>query len=144
MIPRRLMNRAFAARGRPDVILWEVLPIHDGERLKIRLASAASPRRQGVWLRTDRGILVGDELCPSLYLWHDTAPPEVVLECRTDDGSLSFYNVWESERGVGSQSFSSGMLVERDVSGLCYFCNDIGLETDFRRLVFHVERCDPA
>ena len=108
----RIYNKAFAERGREDVVMWD------------------------------------DQFAPSMDLWVDTAPPEVVAHCMTADGNLSVYNIWDSGRGRGreSQAHSSGMLVEDLPDGRRYRCNDIGFDTNFDKLVFRImfERgCDP-
>ena len=94
-----------------------------------------------MWLRTDRGLLVNDQFGPSVELWVDTAPPEVVAHCMTGDGNLSVYNIWDSGRGRGreSQGHSSGMLVEDLPDGRRYRCNDIGFDTNFDKLVFRIQ-----
>lgn len=140
MRTERLMSKAFAERGRPHVILWESLAVRDGEKLRIRFESANSRNRQGLWLATDRGIVVAGRTCPSVYLWRDTAPDPVDIVCNTTNGGLSFYNVWEGAHGVRSQAWSSGMLAEPDGALLRYRCNDVGFETCFDRLVFTIQR----
>lgn len=138
----RIYNGAFEQRGRKDVVMWDILSVHNGEKIKVVFESASSPWRQGVWLQTDRGLIVNRTHCKSVELWIDTAPQEVILECLTDDGFLSVYNIWDSGRGYGaeSQKLSSGMLVEEAPDSRRYRCNDIGFETDFDRLVFRIER----
>jgi hypothetical protein len=135
---QRLYNKAFAERGREDVVLWDVLPIEPRQLIKVVFEAVSSPWRQGVWLKTDRGLIVNNQYCGSVDLWVDTASREVLCDCISDDGSLSVYNIWDSGRGYDreSQSFSSGMLVEDLPDGRRYRCNDIGFETNFDRLVF--------
>ena len=139
---RRRYSRGFAERGCGGVIQWEVLPVVDGEELTLHFESVGSPWRQGVWLRTDLGLSVSGIQAPSVTLWQDTAPAIVPFTCRTANGFLSFYNVWDSGRHGGreSLSYSSGMLVEEFAGGCRYSCNDIGFATEFRKLIFSIHR----
>jgi hypothetical protein len=136
----RLLNPAWAKRGRPDVVLWDVLPIVDGEVLTVIVESTSTPYRQGVWLRSDQGITVAGQRAPSVELWADTAPNHVVLQCHTSNGGLSVYNIWEHRAVRGSQSESSGMMVTESPNGRRYRCNDFGWEDRFDKLVFRIER----
>lgn len=138
----RLINREFAQRGREDVILWDVFPVADGEYLRVIFESISSELRQGLWLRTDQGILINGLSYHSLDLWYDTAPREVVIECHTCNGYLSVYNIFDLGRSPGrmSQTASSGMLVEELVNGRRYRCNDVGFDTNFEKLIFRIER----
>jgi hypothetical protein len=112
----------------------------DGEVLTIAIESSSTQDRHGIWLRTDRGISVAGQLCPSVDLWADTAPAIVSLQCHTSNGSLSFYNIWERRGRRNSQSESSGMLVTELRDGWRYHCNDFGFDSAFDKLVFRVER----
>jgi hypothetical protein len=89
-------------------------------------------------MTTDRGLLVNDQKCGSVELWTDTAPTQVEIECKTSDGLLHLYNIWDKGRGRESQSNTSGMLVEETATKR-YRCNDIGFETKFDKLVFTIE-----
>ncbi len=138
---RRLYSPGWAEEGgRRDVILWEVIDVQDGEVVTLIFESKKSPYRQGVWLYTDRGIVIEGELCPSLELWSDTAPRRVPLECHTSTGKLSFYNIWDPGSCPSSQCHSSGMLVTELPNGRRYRCNDIGFDGKFDQLVFRIER----
>lgn len=134
----RVMNQAF--EGRTDVIKWDIQKITNGQILKITFVSKNSPKRQGVRIATDKGIEVNGEVFPSIQLWEDTAPKEVVCKCYTEDGFLSIYNMWDKGKGPESQSHSSGMLIKEDGNILVYQCNDIGFETNFDKLVFTIEK----
>jgi hypothetical protein len=139
-VTQRIYNTAFAEHGRSDVVLWDVLPITPEQVIKVMIESVASSWRQGVFLKTDPGMLINDQYAPSVTLWADTAPPEVVCHCMSDNGALSLYNIWDSGRGrsLESQAYSSGMLVEELPQGRRYRCNDIGFDTNFDKLVFTV------
>jgi hypothetical protein len=140
----RIMSKAFGERGRHDVVKIDVLPVREGELLKVTFESVGSPWRQGAWLKTDRGLVVAQQLCVSVELWYDTAPREVLLECRTNDGCLHLHNVWDRGLGSNSQAWSSGMLIEELPNGRRYRCNDIGFDTDFSKLIFRIERAQPV
>ncbi len=137
---KRIYNSAFKERGCADVVKWDVFPIRDGERIKVAFESASSAWRQGVWLKTDKGILVNGLRCQSAELWKDKAPAEVICECLTSDGFLSIYNIWDRGNGRESQAWSSGMLIESCQRGRRYRCNDIGFDTHFDKMVFRIER----
>ena len=138
----RIYNKAFAERGRADVVMWDVMRIDPNQVIKVMFEGGTSPWRQGVWLKTDRGLLVNDQFAPSMEVWVDSAPPEVVAHCMTEDGNLSVCNIWDSGRGRGreSQAHSSGMLVEDLPDGRRYRCNDIGFDTNFDKLVFRIQK----
>ena len=139
----RLYNKEYAARGIRDVIWWDVFPVVDGEVITVTFEAVNSERRQGVWLRTDRGLEINGQHCGSADLWYDTAPREVLCTCHTSDGHLSIYNITTLANGHRiSQAASSGMLVEELPCGRRYRCNDIGFDTAFDKLVFRVERVE--
>jgi hypothetical protein len=139
---RQVLSKAFKEKGREDVVMVDIFPIREGELIKLTFESVNSPWRQGVWMKTDDYLTVNQQRCPSVELWQDSAPTEILLECHTRNGWLHLYNTWDSDRGLGmeSQSWSSGMLVEELSNGRRYRCNDIGLDTNFDKLVFRVER----
>jgi hypothetical protein len=137
---QRIFNKEFAKLGVAGVIVWDIFPVSNGELVFVVFEEANSPWRQGIWLKTDRGIEVDNELCPSVLLWFDTAPREVQCRCFSNDGCLSVYNVWDRGLGKNSLSWSSGMLVEEVGNGRRYRCNDIGFDTRFDKLILRVER----
>jgi hypothetical protein len=126
--------------GRRDVVSWDVFNVQDGETLTMVFESKRSRHRQGVWLWTDAGIIINGQLCRSADLWSDTAPSRVAFQCRTANGKLSVYNIWDHGDGRESQCHSSGMLVTELSNGRRYRCNDIGFEGKFDKLVFRIER----
>lgn len=136
----RIYNSAFQEKGREDVIKWDILPIVNGEEIRVTFESIASSWRQGLWLKTDKEIRVNEIKSKSVDLWQDTAPKEVHCECFTNDGNLSVYNIWDKGNGRESQSWTSGMLIEELPNGRRYRCNDIGFETNFDKIIFKIER----
>lgn len=138
--PRRLMTKAFLERGRSDVVLIDVFPVADGERLHVVFEASNSPWRQGIFLWMDKYIVVNGLKCPSCDLWQDTAPETVPIECHTKSGLLHLYNIWADDTGRHSQAWTSGMLVEDLPTGRRYRCNDYGFDTNFDKLIFRIER----
>lgn len=136
----RIYSSGFAEQGRSDVVLIEVISVADREVLKLVFESTNSPWRQGVWLATDQVVVINNVKCPSAELWYDTAPREVLIQCRTEENILWLYNIWDDGNGRQSQAWTSGMLVEELANGWRYRCNDIGFETNFDKLVFRLER----
>ena len=123
------------------MVKLDVLPISDGQLIRLTFESGASPWRQGVRVATEGTLLANDVTAPQLDLWRDTAPPAVEIACEASDGLLRIYNIWQSGRrpGVESQSHTSGMLVEDLPDGSRrYKCNDIGFNPDFSKLVFRI------
>lgn len=138
--PKRFLSSAFKEKGREDVVLIDAFPIHDGELLRLVFEHKQSPWRQGVYLKTDRTLTINNLEFPAFQLWSDTSPSEVLIECRTSNGALTVFNVWDRHGHMESQRWSSGMLVEELDNGRRYRCNDLGFETDFSKLVFRIER----
>src|SRR5688572_11292067 len=140
-VSERLANSEFVTeRGRHDVVLWDVLPITDGETIRIVFESSHSPWRQGVWLGTDCGLLVNGHFWKTVRLWMDNSPSTVECVCHSSDGRLHVYNQWDRGLGPNSQAYSSGMLVEDLPNGRRYRCNDIGFDSEFDKIVFRIER----
>ena len=134
----RMYNPNFG--GRNDVVGWDVQKITDGQNIKVTFISVNSPWRQGIRLATDKGIEVAGQVYPGVLLWHDNSPKEVICKCFTKDGNLSIYNIWNEGRYWESQSDFSGMLLEEKGNVITYHCNDVGLETNFDKLVFSIEK----
>ncbi|MFD0048927.1 hypothetical protein ACFVHQ_06310 [Actinomycetes bacterium NPDC127524] len=139
----KIFNEAFSEKGLGNVVLWDVQNIQDEQLVKISFVSKTSPYRQGVWLRTDKGIEIPalkSEVYKSISLWEDTSPEEVIIKCHTSDGKLSVYNIWDEGEGRESQADSSGMLILEKEGLLVYKCNAYGFETEFNDLIFSIEK----
>jgi hypothetical protein len=134
------MSKGFKDKDEGNIIKWESQSVSDGQEVKITFLSKNSPYRQGIWFITDGGIEVMGQTYSSIELWEDTAPKEVLLKCFTENGTLSFYNIWDKGEGKNSQSYSSGMVIDQKDKEVIYGCNDIGFETDFDKLVFSLEK----
>jgi hypothetical protein len=138
-----IINKAFRDSGQPGVVKWDVVPVGDGDRIRLIFESASAAGRHGVWLRTDQGLDVNGLHAPSVDLWADTAPAVVDIAIHTGDGRLHIYNIWDSGTGRNSQAWTSGMLIEELPDGRRYRCNDIGLQSKFDNLIFRIEHSAP-
>ncbi|WP_129691686.1 hypothetical protein [Gottfriedia acidiceleris] len=139
----RIYSKSFSEKGMNNVIKWEVQPIKDQQLIKIKFINKGSFHRQGIWLKTDVGIEIpalSEEIYPSINLWEDTSPKEIICKCHSKNGYLSLYNIWDKGDGRQSQSYSSGMIVEEKEGNFIYNCNDFGFETNFDDLVFSIEK----
>jgi hypothetical protein len=115
------------------VVTWDMFPVRDGERLRVRIESRNSAMRQGVRLTSDFGIVAHGSRRMTIDLWTDAR-----IECRTRDGRLIIHNVWEAASGL---SVASAMIVDRfGDRARRYRCNNLALDAAFDRLVFVVER----
>ena len=142
---KRTYNRNFGDIDK-EIIKWEVLSVHNRQRIKVRFISSNSENRQGIRIAIDVGkgnLTINGELGTEFVLWEDTCPKECEVECLSDEGYLSVYNVFErNEQGImrrNSQMAYSGMILEQKGNIYRYYCNDTGKKTDFDKLVFEIE-----
>lgn len=142
---KRIYNKNFHDLSK-NVILWEVLKIGEYQKIIVRFISRKSLHRQGIRIAIDVGdgfLRVNNIESKSINLWMDECPNGVVIECYSDRGLLSLYNIFEKLDGWGkgkySQTAYSGMILERRDNIYLYKCNDTGIETDFNKLVFEIE-----
>ena len=142
---RRIINNSFEDRSE-EIIRWEVLEIPCNQRIKVRFISTASSNRQGIRIAIDAGdgeLTVNGVSSKAFDLWEDTCPKEIEVECHSDEGYLSIYNIFErNEQGImrrHSQMNYSGMILEQNNNIYRYRCNDTGKDTDFKKLVFEIE-----
>jgi len=138
--PKPVFNSEYKGRSDGDVVMIEVFPVQDGEALKLTFENSTSPWRQGVWLKIDGHFVVNSQRLTTVDLWQDTAPNEVLIECHAQKGFLHLYNIWDKGNRRESQSWLSGMLVEKLPTGRRYHCHDTGFDADFTKLVFRLER----
>lgn len=122
-------DTVFSREGEPALLIEEY-SVSPGRKIRIEFEEANSAWRQGIFLATHGLPKVSGSHSPSFVLWKETAPRIVDVEIVKSTGTMIFYNVWDSERGLGpfeSQSNTSGMIREDlPVSGYRYRCNDIG------------------
>ena len=123
--------------GRP-VIIWDVLSVPAKSRARLTFLQKNSPRRQGVWIRCDGGMVIGGKRYSTADFWEDAEPEsvEILLE---EGNKLHLYNIWEGKNGRSSQAHTSGLLVDVDGTVRRYSCCDYGEPPDFSRLVFQIE-----
>lgn len=136
----RVYNTIFIEKDIKNIILWEVLDVENSQSIRVKFISCNSEFRQGIWIATDKGIEINGIIYPQVNLWQDTAPKEIILKCHTKVGLLSFYNIWDDGDGRESQAHTSGMIVEQIDNVLIYHCNDYGIDTNFDKLVFSIEK----
>lgn len=129
--------------NRKDVILWDVIKTKKEQEIEFKFISTNSDFRQGVRIAVDYGkgeFEVNDIRLREFYLWNDTAPEIVKIKCLSQEGLISIYNVWETERKKTEEQMPfSGMLVERNGNKITYRCNNGLLDTNFDELVFEIE-----
>ena len=142
---KRLYNNNFE-NYECEIILWEVLHIQKKQRLKVRFINSNSENRQGIRIAIDVGegdLTINGVSGRGFELWEDICPKEFEIECSTDEGYLSVYNIFErNEQGImrrHSQMAYSGMILEQKGNVYRYSCNDTGKITDFDKLVFEIE-----
>jgi hypothetical protein len=128
---------------RHDVIQWDVQKITAEQLIKLTFLSKNSPYRQGVRIAIDAGkgeIEINDIKAKRIELWYDTAPQEVILKCKSSEGLLSIYNIFDTGWGRKSQMYKSGMLIEEQGNKIIYRCNDFGETDRFDKLVFSISK----
>jgi len=130
--------------GRDDIVLWDVMEIAQKQTLKIVFISKNSTYAQGVRLAIDAGegiLEIDGTESKNLHLWYDTSPPEVIMQCKSKEGLLSIYNIFQDRHFPESQRYGSGMLVEQDGNRTIYKCHDVSMiNVSFDKLVFSIEK----
>ena len=94
---KRIINRNFEDRDE-EIIRWEVLPVEKDQRIRVRFISSNSENRQGIRIAIDagKGTLTTNGVTGRAFeLWADECPEEFEVECCSEDGYLSIYNVFE-------------------------------------------------
>ena len=138
-------NRIYSVdhEGRDDVVFWDVMEIAHEQTLKFIFISKNSPYAQGVRLAIDAGegvLEIEGTESKSIHLWYDT-PREVIIHCKSKEGLLSIYNVFQERHFPESQMYGSGMLVEQEGNKTIYKCHDVTmLNVSFDKLVFSIEK----
>jgi len=135
----RVYSKAFPDFDR-EVVAVDIFSVHDQEKIILTFEAKNSAWRQGVRLSCDDGLAVNRRHGASMLIWCEAIPQQVPIQCFTTNGLLVVYNIWDRGRGMDSMAHTSGMLLEDVAHGRRYRCNDIGLETDFNKLIFRIER----
>ena len=142
----RLYNNHFEELNE-KVILWESLPIQSKQRIIVRFLSVNSDNRQGIRIAIDAGkgsLTLNGASARQFFLWENECPKEFEIECESDEGYLSIYNIFERMDWAGvmrrcSQFSYSGMLLEQSGNIYRYSCNNATLDSKFDELVFEIE-----
>ena len=143
---KRIYNNNFADIEK-EIIRWEVLAINNKQHLKVRFICANSENRQGIRIAIDagKGMLITNGVTGrSFDLWKDECPKEFEIECISDEGLISIYNMfekkdWTGRNNIYSQMDYSGMILEQNGNIYRYKCNNAELQDDFDKLVFEIE-----
>ena len=143
---KRLYNEYFEELNE-KVILWEALPIQSKQRVKVRFLSVNSDNRQGIRIAIDAGkgsLTINGVSARQFDLWENECPKEFEIECESDEGYLSIYNIfeeldWEGVMMEFSQLPYMGMILEQSGNVYRYSCNDARLDSEFDVFVFEIE-----
>ena len=143
---KRLYNDCFEGLNE-KVIRWEVLPIQSKQRVKVRFLSVNSDNRQGIRIAIDAGkgsLKVNGVSAREFNLWENECPKEFEIECESDEGYLSIYNIFEELDWGGvmreySQMPYMGMRLTQSGNVYRYSCNSDILGSEFDKLVFEIE-----
>jgi len=131
-------------KDRDDVISWDVLTIEKEQLLKVVFLEKNSPYFQGVRLAIDvgNGVLeINGEESKAMYLWYHTAPREIIVKCKSEEGLISVYNIFQTRHFPESQMYGSGMLIEQNGMKTIYRCHDVSMENvSFDKIVFSIEK----
>jgi len=138
----RQYNKDF--QDRDDVISWDVLAIEKEQFLKVIFLEKNSPYSQGIRLAIDvgNGVLeINGEESKEMHLWYHTAPPEIIVKCKSEEGLISVYNIFQKRHFPESQMYGSGMLIEQDGMKTIYRCHDVSMENvSFDKIIFSIEK----
>lgn len=121
----------FAGLELATVVLWNVLDIGPQAEFRLAVENVTPLRPQGVWLCTDGDIEItgaNGKSSSQQVLMFDDAPYELSFTCKSSDGLLHPYNVWEVNGMRRSQMHMSGMEITAIPGGFRYRCTDTGPE----------------
>lgn len=142
---KRIVNTCFDNTS-TEIIKWEVLPVNNGQHIKVRFLKANPENRQGIVAAIYAGdgtLSVNGVTGRFFELWADECPPEFEIVCNSAEGFLSVYNIfeensWSGKRKVSQMDFS-GMILEKNGNKYKYCCNNAKLNQDFDKLIFEIE-----
>ena len=143
---KRIYNNNFGDVEK-KIIRWEVLSINNKQHLKVRFICTNSENRQGIRIAIDagKGTLITNGVTGRAFdLWEDECPKEFEIECISDEGLISIYNMfekkdWTGRNNIYSQMDYSGMILEQNGNIYRYKCNNAELQDDFDKLIFEIE-----
>ena len=138
-----------------EIIRWEVFYINGEQDIILRFISKNSLNRQGVFIGfigCDGTIDIELEEKKDFYksgdFWEDTMPKEMKIKCKSNEGFLSVYNIFEKItdspkiNGIKqkySQMDFQGMKLEKNGNIYRYYCNHATKDSAFDALVFEIE-----
>ena len=143
---KRLYNEYFEELNE-KVILWDVLPIQSKQRIIVRFLSTNSDNHQGIRIAIDAGkgsLTINGVSAKEFNLWENECPKEFEVECESDEGYLSIYNIFEKIDWTGvmqeySQMPYMGMRLTQSGNVYRYSCNNAERGSEFDKLVFEIE-----
>jgi hypothetical protein len=63
------------------------------------------------------------------------------VKCKSKEGLLSIYNIFQEKHFAESQMYGSGMLIEQEGNKTIYRCHDVSMENvRFDKIVFSIEK----
>jgi hypothetical protein len=124
------------------LVMMDLFPIKNGEKIKIVIESVGSDWRQGLSLRTKGSFIINKQkINKAVVFWKDTAPKEFELEILTKNEIIEVKNVWDIGDGViHSWHNGAAMIVEENKFGRKYMCNDGHPDENFEDIIFRIER----
>lgn len=138
-------------KRRSDTIEYEGKLVHGGHYLdvpagmdlRIRFFHAKQDRRQGLYVRVEKGTFeINRERGNIFILWSDAAPDsvEVINHSRAPGGRVYLYNAWLFGNGDTTHALTgnSGMLVDEQNGKTYLRCSDGVGEPSFNDLVVEV------
>ncbi|MCL5256921.1 MAG: hypothetical protein M1319_03880 [Chloroflexi bacterium] len=152
----RLYSKDWAKRGRPDVMVWDVIPIAKEQLVKVTRISQNSEDLQNVGLSVNPGnggVEVWGEFVKEgvAVTWDRGTPDEIIFKCTNDKGFLrieGFHAQPHTKRFLAlrprfTRWYGKGMTVEERDGLRIYHCHNHGFDGDFDNLVFSVELLPP-
>jgi hypothetical protein len=150
----RLYSKEWAERGRPDIIVWDVIPIAAEQLVKVTRISQSSADWQGIDLGVapgNGGVEVWGEFVKDgvAVTWEPRTPDEIMFKCTNDKGFLRIEghhtqpNKWMATRPRFPRAYGKGMILEDRDNLRIYHCHNCEFDDNFEDLVFSVELLPP-
>ena len=146
-LKKLFLERAYSKDfpGRNDVVSVDALPINKDQLIKVTMISTNSPNMQGAYFDITAGtgyIEFRDKRSRGIALWWGDLPREVVFKCHSVPKLLSIFNGYRTERGIYSNMYKSGMLLEEKDNNIIYHCKEGAYSETFDNIIFSVERIE--